>query len=89
MSVKKCVAKMLLEIPVWELHNNLVAPVEEGGLAESQESTGAIIISDTNSRVLIKESMPQLQRMSSRHKQMCGYETCNIMSSLQKSLNGF
>jgi hypothetical protein len=88
-SVKKRVAKLLLEIPVRELHNNLVAPVAEGGLAESRDATGAIIISDTNLRVLIKESLPQLRRMSSRHKQMCGCETCIIMSSLQKSLNGF
>ena len=88
-SKKNRVAKLLLEIPVRELHNNLVAPVEEGGLAESRDATGSIIISDTNLRVLIKESLPQLRRMMSRHKQMCGCETCIIMSSLQKSLNGY
>ena len=59
-SEKRRVAKLLLEIPVWELHNNLVAPVQEGGLAESQDSTGSIIISDMNLQIIIKESLPQL-----------------------------
>jgi hypothetical protein len=88
-SEKSRVAKLLLEIPVRELHNNLLAPVQEGGLAESRDSAGAILISDTNLRIIIKESLPQLRRMSNRHKQMCGCETCIIASSLQKSLNGF
>lgn len=88
-SEKRRVAKLLLEIPVRELHCHLVAPVQEGGLAESRDLAGSIIISDSNLRIIIKESIPQLRRMSSRHKQMCGCETCIIVSSLQKSLNGF
>jgi hypothetical protein len=46
---------MLLEIPVLGLHNNSVASVWEGGLAESWDLTGAIIISATNLRILIKD----------------------------------
>jgi hypothetical protein len=88
-SEKRRVAKLLLEIPVRELHCNLVAPVQEGGLAESRDLAGSIIISDSNLRIIIKESIPQLRRMSSRHKQRCGCGTCIIVSSLQISLNGF
>jgi hypothetical protein len=41
-SEKRRVPKLLLETPVWELHNLLVAPVEQGGLPEGRGMICAI-----------------------------------------------
>ena len=88
---KERVGKLLLEIDVRELHNDLIElPVEKGGkgggLAEARDSNGKIIISDTSLRYLLP---PQLKRMTEKHKQMCGCEVCLIGDSHQKTLNAF
>ncbi len=59
---KKRTGKLLLEISVRELHNNLLEPTVNGGLGE-------VLISDTALRYLLP---PQLRPMTERHKQMCG-----------------
>jgi hypothetical protein len=86
---KRRVPKLLLEVPVRELHNLLVAPLDQGGLSQSRDADGKIIVSDTTLRRIIKKDLPQLRRMSLRHKQMCGCEICMSMHSMQKSLNAF
>jgi hypothetical protein len=71
---KKCqVPKLLLEIPVCELHNLLVAPLHQGGLLQSRDGNGKSIVSNTTLRRIIKRDLPQLHRMSTsmRNKQMC------------------
>ena len=88
---KERVGKLLLEISVRELHNNLIAlPVDAGGpgggLAEARDDAGKIIISDTALRYLLP---PQLKAMTERHKLMCGCETCLVPDTLQRSLNAF
>jgi hypothetical protein len=59
-----------IEIPVRELHNLLVAPLEHGGLPQSRDEDGIISVGDTTLRQIIKKDLPQLRRMSLRHKQM-------------------
>jgi hypothetical protein len=86
---KRRVPKLLLEIPVRELHNLLVAPLEQGGLPQCRDDDGKILVGDTTLRQIIKKDLPQLRRMSLRHKQMCGCEICISMHSIQKSLNAF
>jgi hypothetical protein len=88
-SEKIRVPKLLIEIPIRELHCNLVEAPEKGGLLESRDAAGNIIVSDTTLRKIIKEDLPQLRRMSNRHKLMCGCEICIGMSSIQRSLNAF
>ena len=88
-SEKHRVPKLLLEIPVRELHNLLVAPTYQGGLAQSRDEENKILCSDTTLRRIIRRDLPELRRMSLRHKQMCGCEICISMHSLHKSLNGF
>ena len=85
------VGKLLLEISVRELHNDLIElPPDQGGkgggLACARGSDGKIIISDTSLRYWLP---PQLKPMTERHKQMCGCEACLEPDSLQKTLNAW
>ena len=83
---KERVPKLLLQIPVRELHNDLLKPVEEGGLAEARDDDGRALISDTALRSMMPE---QLRRATERHKRMCGCETCITVRSLQQTLNAW
>mmetsp|Transcript_5084 Transcript_5084/g.7971 ORF Transcript_5084/g.7971 Transcript_5084/m.7971 type:complete len:182 (+) Transcript_5084:2-547(+) len=78
---KKRVAKLLLEISIRELHNDLLH--EERGLVTVRNEKGDVLISDTALRYLVPE---QLRRMTKRHKQMCGCEVCIVANMLQASL---
>lgn len=86
---KRRVGKLLLEIPVRELHCLMMATLEEGGLAMARDENGKSIISDTTLRNIIKYDIPQLKKATDRHKQMCGCETCITIASHQKSLNAW
>ena len=46
--VKERVAKLLLEIPVRELHNDLVEAAESGDVPEVVDRNRKIVISDTS-----------------------------------------
>jgi hypothetical protein len=81
-----CVPKLLLEISIRELHNDLIAPPKSGGLAEARDAEGHVIISDSVLRCLLP---PQLRKMTERHKQMCGCEVCLKVISMQQSLNAW
>jgi hypothetical protein len=83
---KERVPKLLLQIPVRELHNNLLKPVEEGGLPEAHDDNGRALISDTALRSMMPE---QLRRATERHKRMCGCEICIMVRSLQETLNAW
>jgi hypothetical protein len=84
-SLKERVGKLLLEIPVRELHNDLIETPEKGGLAEAWKD-GKVIISDSNLRILLPK---ELRPATERHKQMCCCETCITPRMLQSSLNAF
>ena len=76
--------KLLIEISIRELHNNLLELPESGGLAEARDAEGKVIISDSVLRCLLP---PQLWKMTDRHKQMCGCEICLSIIHLQQTLN--
>ena len=86
LGVKTPVPKLLLRIPVHELHNDMIKPVSEGGFSLARNPEGKVIISDTSLR---KHLPPQLRRMSDRHKQMCGCEPCSQGRSLTQSLQAW
>jgi hypothetical protein len=59
---------------------------ETGGLAEARDAKGKVIISDSVLQCLLP---PQLQKMTERHKQMCGCEMCLTVIGMQQSLNAW
>lgn len=86
---KQRVGKLLLEIPLRELHSLMVSSLEDGGLPEVRDADNKIIVSDTMLRCIIKEEIPELQKATDRHKQMCGCEVCISCASQLKSLNAW
>ena len=69
--VKHRVPKLLLECPMRQLHNELIASPYDGGLVGSKHAiTNDVIISDTM-----------------LYKMMCGCAICNTSKYMQKYLN--
>eukprot|EP00978_Attheya_sp_CCMP212_P009286 scaffold21956_cov70-Attheya_sp.AAC.2 len=85
--VKRSVPKLLFECSMRQLHNELIAPPDQGGLlgARHHESND-VIISDTMLRLLVP---PELRPMTDHHKIMCGCTICNTAKYLQTSLNAW
>jgi hypothetical protein len=83
--IKERKAKLLLCVPVRELHNDLVKDTPTG-LAEAKDANNKCVISDTMLRSLLP---PELKPATQRHKQMCGCETCLSFRSQHCSLNAF
>ena len=65
------VPKLLLPVPVRELHHSLVSDPNYGGLKHARYEDGNIIISDSTLSLLLPS---QLKQMSARYKIMCGCE---------------
>jgi hypothetical protein len=81
--IKERVGKLLLEIPVRELRNDLIEPIERGGLAEAWKD-GRVMISDSSLRQLLPmEPRPATER----HMQMRCCETRSSPCTLQSSLS--
>ena len=73
--VKRRVPKLLLECSMQQLHNELIASPDDGGLLGSRHAnTNDVIISDT---MLCSLAPPQLSPMTDHLKIMCGCEICN------------
>jgi hypothetical protein len=84
---KERVPKLLLECSMRQLHNELLASPQDGGLAGARDVvTKEAVISDTMLRSI---APPQLRQMSDRHKLMCGCEYCTTSKYLQESLNAW
>jgi hypothetical protein len=83
------VGKLLLDIPVRELHNKIVSAVIDGRLANAGNLIEKVTVSNTTLRLIIKRDIPQLHRASFGHKQMCECVTCTTAYMLQNLLNGF
>ena len=64
------VPKLLLQVSVRELHNNLVSATKGGGLKESRDTDYNIIISDSTLRSLLPTQFKK--KTSSTYKVMCG-----------------
>jgi hypothetical protein len=84
--IKVRTGKILLEVSVRELHNNLLEPPANGGLSCARNAEGKVLISDTALRYLLP---PQLRRMKESHKQMCGRKVCLCMRSYHSTLLGY
>ena len=60
---------------VIELHNSLVNDPNDGGLKNTRDEDGKIIISDSTFCSLLP---PQLKQMFARYKIICGCECCTV-----------
>jgi hypothetical protein len=83
---KERVNKLLLQISIWELHNDMLLPPDQGGFKEAWDENGNARISDTALCALLPE---QAWRMTPWHKQMCRCEVSIQIRSLQQSLNAW
>ena len=77
------VPKLLLQVSVRELHNSLVSDPNDGGIKDTRDEDGKIIISDSTLRSLLP---PQFNKISARYKIMCGCECCISAKSIHSSL---
>ena len=68
---------------VRELHNSLVSDPNDGGLKDTRDEDGEIIIIDSTLRSLLP---PQLKQISARYTNMCGCECCISSKSIHSSL---
>ena len=90
-TIKQRVPKLLLECSMRQLHNELIASPEDGGLLGArkpytEDGPGEVIISDTMLRSL---APPQLRPMTDAHKMMCGCTICSVSKYFQESLNAW
>ena len=77
--------KFLLECSIRQLHNEIIASPDDGGLlGAGHAETNDVIISDTMLRSL---APPQLRPMTDNHNMMCGCAICNTSKYMQESLN--
>ena len=75
--------KLLLQVSVREVHKNLVSDPDNGVLKESRDAENNIIVSDSTLRSLLP---PQLKKMSSRYKVVCGCECFISAKGIHSSL---
>ena len=81
--VKRTVPKLLLECSMRQLHNDIIASPDDGGLFGAiHDITNDVIISDTMLRSL---APPQLCPMTDNHKMMCGCAIYNTSMYMQSS----
>ena len=83
---KVVVPKYFLQIPICELHSDLIKPAQDGGLAEARDDNGRVIISDFN---LCKLIPPNVKPMSKQRRILCGCEICVSADILQHSINAW
>ena len=85
--VKRRVPKLLLECYMRQLHNDLIASPDDGGLVGARHAiTNDVIIIDTILRSL---APPKLRPMKDNQKMMCGCAICNTSKYMQESLNAW
>ena len=83
--VKHRVLKLLLECSMRQLHNELIASPDDGGLLGARHAkTNDVIVSDTMLRSL---APTQLRPMIDNQKMMCGCAICNTSKYMQEYLN--
>ena len=85
--VKRRVQKTLLKCSMRQLHNELIASTDDGGLVGAKHAiTNDVIISD---KVLCYLAPTQLRPMTDDHKIMCGCAICNTSKYMQEYLNAW
>ena len=83
---KKKMSKLLLQVSICELHDDLMKAEHEGGFKYRFDKNNKPLISDTALRNLLP---PELRKMKKYQRIMCGCETCIAASTLQESLNAW
>ena len=85
--VKRRLPKLLLECSMRQLHNDIIASTDVGGLLGAiHADTNYVIISDI---MLCYLAPPQLRPMIYNHKMMCGCAICNTSKYFQELLNAW
>ena len=70
---KVVVPKYFPQIPICELHSDLIKPAQDGGFAEARDDNGRVIIGDFN---LYKLIPPNAKLMSKQRRILCGCKSC-------------
>ena len=85
--LKRRVPKILLECSMRQLHNELIASPDDGGLLGSRHANkNDVIISDT---IFHSLAPLKLRPMTDNHKIMCGCAICNTSKYFQELLNAW
>ena len=83
---KQRVGKLLLEISVRDLHQDLISEPPVGFPDAYCATTGKLLVSERHLRNVLP---PQLRAISFAQKQICGCECCTITKMLHESLLKF
>ena len=83
MVTKKIVPKLLLQVSAQKQYNIILIPPEEGGPEEARYPDKTFIISDSTLHNILT---PQLRKMTSRYRSLCGCEFCISEKSTHSSL---
>ena len=76
-----------MEISVRNIHNDMIKPFENGGLASvSDYVTYKVMISDTALGSFIP---PKVWKITPKLRQLCGYDICIIPKDMNIDLNIF
>ena len=76
---------MAMAISVRDLHNDMIKPFDNGGLASVADSvTHKLMINDTKFRSFIP---PKVCEMTPKLRQICVYELCTITKDIQIDIN--
>ena len=73
-----------MQIPLRELHADILKSPQEGGFEMAKDSEGKVIIGQS---MLQKLMPPYIKPMSMQRRVVCGCETCVSADTLQSSLN--
>ena len=83
MATKERVGKLLIEISIRELHQDLMKPPPVGLREAYCKETKKLLISERHLRNVLP---PQLRPITFSQKQLCGCESCTVMKMLHTSL---
>ena len=83
-SEKVTVPKFYLQIPIHELHQDLIKDQEYGGLSDAKDVDGDVIIGETSLRKFIPKNVKQ---MAFQKRDVCACETCVSAYLMQSSIN--
>ena len=70
---RETVPKYYLQVPVRELHADLIKHPDEGGLLEARDEKGKVLIIDTRLRLLLPHNV---KLMGNQRRNLCNCEIC-------------
>ena len=83
---KVVMPKYYLQLPIRELHAQMIKPQEHGGLNEVRDDNGKVIVSEYSLRKILPKN---IKPMSKQKRLLCGCESCITADLLQSSLNAW